>query len=96
MAEKIKTLHPEGKQGVNISRAKYDTIRTAVLNVVEEQGEIRFKDLPTAVEAELEEPFDGSLTWYVTTIKLDLEARGLIERVPGSSPQRLRLAQQEQ
>ena len=96
MAEKIKTLHPEGKQGVNISRAKYDTIRTAVLNVVEEQGEIRFKDLPTAVEAELEEPFDGSLTWYITTIKLDLEARGLIERVPGSSPQRLRLAQQEQ
>ena len=96
MAEKIKTLHPEGKQGVNISRAKYDTIHTAVLNVVEEQGEIRFKDLPTAVEAELEEPFDGSLTWYITTIKLDLEARGLIERVPGSSPQRLRLAQQEQ
>jgi hypothetical protein len=93
MAEKIKTLHPEGKQGVNISRAKYDTIRTAVLNVVDEQGEMRFKDLPTAVEAELEEPFDDSLTWYVTTIKLDLEARGLIERVPGSSPQRLRLAQ---
>lgn len=95
MAEKIKTLHPEGKQGVNISRAKYDTIRAAVLNVVEDQGEILFKDLPTAVEAELEEPFDGSLTWYITTIKLDLEARDLIERVPGSSPQRLRLAQQE-
>lgn len=95
MAEKIKTLHPEGKQGVNISRAKYDTIRAAVLNVVEDQGEILFKHLPTAVEAELEEPFDGSLTWYITTIKLDLEARGLIERVPGSSPQRLRLAQQE-
>lgn len=91
MEEKIRTLHPQGKQGVNISRAKYDTIREDILKVTGEQGEIRFKDLPAAVEAVLEEPFDGSLSWYVTTIKLDLEARDLIERVPGSSPQRLRL-----
>ena len=91
MEEKIKTLHPQGKQGVNIDRAKYDTIRAAILDVVGTQGEVRFKDLPAAVEASLQEPFDGSLSWYVTTIKLDLEARGLLERVPGASPQRLRL-----
>lgn len=91
MEEKILTLHPQGKQGVNISRAKYDTVCEAILQVVGAQGEIQFKDLPAAVEAELHKPFEGSLSWYVTTIKLDLEARGLIERVRGSSPQRLRL-----
>lgn len=94
MEEKILTLHPQGKQGVNISRAKYDTIREAILKAAAKEGEIRFKDLPAAVEEELQRPFDGSLSWYVTTVKLDLEARGLIERVPGSSPQRLRLVQQ--
>ena len=36
---------------------------------------------------------EGSISWYVTTVKLDLEARGLIERVPRSRPQRLRMAE---
>jgi len=33
----------------------------------------------------------GSISSYTTTDKLDLEARGLIERIPGSRPQVLRL-----
>jgi hypothetical protein len=37
---------------------------------------------------------EGSISWYVTTVKLDLEARGLIARVPGSHPQRLRMAEE--
>ena len=32
----------------------------------------------------------SSVGWYATTVKLDLEARGLIERVPDARPQRLR------
>jgi len=40
----------------------------------------------------LQSSFDGSISWYVTTVKLDAEARGLIQRVPKSRPQRLRLA----
>ncbi len=86
------TRHPQGKAGVNISRAKYETIRAAILDSVSAAGEIGFKDLPAAVEAGLQEPFDGSIPWYVTTVKLDLEARGLLERIPGSGPQRLKLA----
>ena len=35
--------------------------------------------------------FDGSISWYVTTVKLDLEARHVVERIPGTSPQQLRL-----
>ena len=83
--------HPEGKQGVNISKVKYETIRQAILSILDEREEILFKDLPAAVEQQ-EPDFDGSITWYVTSVKLDLEARGLIIRVPKSSPQRLRLA----
>lgn len=92
MEEKIQTLHPAGKQGVNISRHKYDAIRDAILDVITEAGEITFKELPSAVERVLREPFDGSISWYVTTVKLDLEARGMIKRVPGTVPQLVRLS----
>ncbi|MBE2222501.1 MAG: hypothetical protein IAF02_13220 [Anaerolineae bacterium] len=92
MSDKIMTLHPQGKAGVNIDKAKYDTIRAAILAAITENGgEIAFKDLPTAVASHLSAPFDGSIGWYTTTVKLDLEARGEIKRVPGISPQRLRL-----
>lgn len=92
MGDKIMTLHPEGKQGVNLDKQKYDQIRAAILGVIAAQEEVLFKDLPAAVAARLEPGFEGSIPWYVTTIKLDLEARGLIMRVPRSSPQRLRLS----
>lgn len=35
--------------------------------------------------------FDGSVAWYVEVVKLDLEARKMIERVPGTRPQQIRL-----
>jgi hypothetical protein len=95
MSEKIMTLHPEGKAGVNIDKAKYDTIRTAILaSIADNGGEIAFKDLATTVTDHLAAPFDGSIGWYATTVKLDLESRGEIERVPGINPQRIRLKNQ--
>lgn len=92
MTEKIMTLHPQGKAGVNIDKAKYDTIRIAILAaILDNGGEIAFKELATAVTDHLSFPFAGSIGWYTTTVKLDLEARGEIERIPKTSPQRLRL-----
>lgn len=52
---------------------------------------ITFADLHTAVTTQLDGNFDGSIGWYLTTVKLDLEARNIIERIPGSNPQQLRL-----
>ena len=92
MEEKIMTRHPDpGKSGVNISKQKYDVVRAAIVHAISARGEITFKELTQDVQARLEGTFDGSISWYVTTVKLDLEARGLIERVPKSRPQRLRL-----
>ena len=90
MAEKIMTLHPEGKAGVNIDRDKYEAVRQAILQAIQEQGEMPFADLARMVEQRLPD-FDGSIGWYTTTVKLDLEARGEIERVQASGPQRLRV-----
>lgn len=85
------TLHPGGKQGVNILQRRYDLVREFILEVIASGGETRFNDLLEIAKAGLHGRLDGSIAWYVTTVKLDLEARGLIERIPGSSPQLLRM-----
>jgi hypothetical protein len=89
--EKILTLHPAGKEGVNILKRRYDYIREFILQTIKEEGEISYKDLNDMAEKALSDSFDGSVAWYIVTVKLDLEARGVIERVPKTSPHRLRL-----
>ena len=89
--DRILTKHPEGKAGVNISREKYDAIRAAILAAIPDHGELAFKDLSGEVKDRLAPGFGGSVSWYVTTVKLDLEARQEIERVPKQRPQKLRL-----
>ena len=93
MPETILTLHPGGKQGVRISRDKYHVVRGAILEVLREHGELSFRDLGVAVNDKLRGKFEGSILWYLTTVKLDLEARGQLKRVPKSRPQRIRLAE---
>ena len=92
MKDTIRTLHPEKKQGVNISREKYEIIRKAILSALHKQNELTFMNLSRAVEKEVNGNFEGSVTWYVTAVKLDLEARGVVKRVPNSRPQLVRLA----
>lgn len=89
MSERIVTLHPAGKQGVNIERAKYDTMRTAILAALGNGEEILLATLRERVEQALADTFPGSVGWYFTTVKLDLEAHGELERLPGRGPQRL-------
>lgn len=92
MKDMIRTLHPEKKPGVNISKTKYEIIRKAILSTLHSQKEMTFMNLSRAVEKEVNGSFEGSVNWYVTTVKLDLEARGMIKRVPNSRPQLVKLA----
>ncbi|HMB24998.1 MAG TPA: hypothetical protein VKP08_19280 [Anaerolineales bacterium] len=91
MKDTIRTLHPEKKQGVKISKEKYEIIRKAILSTLRKQKEMTFMNLSRAVEKEVNGTFDGSVVWYVTTVKLDLEARGEVKRVPNSRPQLVKL-----
>jgi hypothetical protein len=92
MKDTICTLHPEKKRGINISREKYEIIRKVILSTLHAQKEMTFMKLSRAVEKELNGDFEGSVNWYVTTVKLDLEARGKIKRVRHSRPQLVKLA----
>ena len=86
MTERIMTLHPQNKEGVNIEKAKYDVVAEAILEALAE-GDMTFQALVETMNVQLVGRLDGSINWYTTTIKLDLEARGHIARIPGSSPQ---------
>jgi uncharacterized protein DUF6958 len=90
----IQTKNPgRGKQGPRIDSARYDAMKAALLDVIPRAGEgVTFASLPRLVEKKLPRAlFQGaSILWYVTTVKLDLEARGLVRRVAGVSPQRLK------
>jgi hypothetical protein len=85
------TLHPEGKEGVNIEKVKYDLVKEAIIKSLQGVEAIGFKRLRDEVKKILASSFEGSISWYFTTVKLDLEARGIVERIPGSRPQMLRL-----
>ncbi len=89
--DRIMTLHPQGKAGVNLLQSKYNRVKETLVSILEEPGEISFKQLNDTAIERLEGQFDGKIPWYVVTVKLDLEARGTIERVPKSGPQRIRL-----
>jgi hypothetical protein len=82
MTDKILTLHPEGKQGVNIDLGKYKMIKETILDIINTEGEITYQNLNTITITRLKGIFHGSIPWYVVTVKLDLEARGIIERIP--------------
>lgn len=95
MEERIMTLHPDGKKGVNISREKYEMVSHAIIDALETDRELTFGELRTQVEDRLGGSFDGSIGWYYTTVKLDLEARGVIERLGSQSPQRIGLTHRQ-
>ena len=86
-----------GKKPTRIHKWKYDLIRGVILDVVGGSSEgVEFRDLPGLVEVRLspQELSDlGSVSWYTTTVKLDMEVKGDIARVAGSRPQRLRVAE---
>jgi len=89
--EKFLTLHPAGKKGVNILKRRYDFIKDYIVKEVEKAGEITYQDLSKQAVNELSSTFDGKVAWYVVSVKLDLEARGIIERIPKTSPHKIRM-----
>ena len=101
--DKVLALNPDpDKQGTRIDRWKYEAVQKALLEIIPRKGRILpdgdegvpFGELAKRVKKMLPRKkleALGSVGWYTTVVKLDLEARGEIRRVPGSRPQRLTL-----
>ena len=88
--EQLQTLHPiAGKTNKKIALDKYQTIREQLIAILK-------KNQPTHTEMmellyqRVKDSFVGGVQWYGETVKLDLEARGIIERFD-AKPERYRL-----
>ena len=87
--EKILTKHPLGKSGKNISTQNYEVIKEAILEALQKK-ELTHTELTNQVVRSLKGKFEGNISWYAETVKLDLEARKIIERT-STKPQKYRL-----
>ena len=81
------------KKPVRIDTWKFDLVRKKILKIVPKHGDgIRFMDLPELVGQLLskeERETLGSVGWYTTAVKLEMEVAGELKRIARSSPQRL-------
>ena len=88
----IQTLHPvAGKTNKKISLAKYNQIKDVLLGILS-KNELTHTDLMEALYTEVKDTFVGGVQWYGETVKLDLEARKVIERTK-SKPEKYKLIQ---
>ncbi|HJW16557.1 MAG TPA: MmcQ/YjbR family DNA-binding protein [Flavisolibacter sp.] len=88
--EKIQTLHPDkNKTNKKISVDKYNTIKDNLLKILK-IGEVTHTELMELLYQNVKDSFQGGVQWYGETVKLDLEARKIIERT-GTKPEKYRL-----
>lgn len=88
--EQIQTLHPlPGKINKRISLKKYNMIRENILAILAEK-ELTHTELMEKLYSNVKDTFEGGVQWYGETVKLDLEARKVIERT-NNKPEKYRL-----
>jgi hypothetical protein len=95
--EVFNATRPGGLDGWTMDLAQYEAMRAHVLDTIDDlagpDGSVALKDVVAAAQDRYgASPLfpGGRLRNYCTYTKVDLEARCEIERVPGSSPQRIR------
>jgi len=80
--EKIHLQHPEGKHAPAISRQTYELFEKAVVNILKKKSPLSFAAIAEGTKnyiAKHAPAFDGSPEWYTVSVKLHLEATGIIE-----------------
>jgi len=89
--EKVQTKHPLGKNNFPVPRQDYEMFKTAILAALHTE-DLTHTELVDALYGSLCAKFTGNVSWHTMTVKLDLEAQGLIERT-SSKPQKYRLVE---
>ncbi len=94
MDQRVQLRHPGGKKPVTMEKGKYDLLKRSFLKQMRVKRTATFGEIAKAVSADLKstgKKFQGSLPWHLEWVKLDLEARKMIRRIPETSPQEYKL-----
>ncbi|MEM7491592.1 MAG: hypothetical protein AAF390_20950 [Pseudomonadota bacterium] len=92
MTDRTPCRTPTGTSATNIPTWKYEACRDAIRTVMA-NGEVKAAEIARRAGEHLTEEQRaelGALGWHVTTVRLEMEVRGEIERRAGT-PLRLRL-----
>lgn len=88
---------PGGLDGWTMDLDQYQAVHDLILEIIEDDADDDGTVSLQHIVDEIQERLAGSglfpkgrLTNYVRYTKTDMEARCLVERIPGSSPQRVR------
>lgn len=87
MTEKIQLKHPAGKHAVRMDTTKYKLLQSAILKCLKRKA-LTHTELCNAVKADFKKrklKFEGSVEWYLESVKLDLEANNLVTRIKEKS-----------
>jgi hypothetical protein len=87
----VVTKHPLGKRNKPVDKHDYETFKAAILTALRRK-ELTHTELLSEMTRSMKGKFSGNVGWHVMVVKLDLEARRLIERT-SSRPQKYRLKQ---
>lgn len=85
---------PSGRARTLIVPEKYQAVQEAILAMLPAGGEgMTWLEVAEMIAPYLPESLFrrmGTVRWYARAVQIDLETQGVIERVPGSHPLRLR------
>jgi hypothetical protein len=85
METKIQLLHPAGKHAVRMDKTKYDILSKSIFYCLKNKS-LSHKELLEAIILYFKKnkiKFEGSVGWYMESVKLDLEAKKEIIRIGG-------------
>lgn len=94
MSAYVTTIHPiEGQAGHKVHKAKYRQVKAAIIEELSRTKEVCFVKLIEMCRITLTDSnnFDGSVSWHVSAVKLDLEARKKIVCVRSGDGQHISL-----
>lgn len=81
------------KQPTTVPLWKYELLREVILRLVPIKAPgVKSKDLPDLIREQLDAASLeklGSVAWHTTTVKLNMEVEGELQRVEGLRPQHL-------
>ncbi|HFA49741.1 MAG TPA: hypothetical protein ENJ95_12095 [Bacteroidetes bacterium] len=89
--DKILTLHPEGQPGAMLLLHEYEMAKEAIVEffLIKPTGTV--EEINTSAANKLGGKIKGEINPFLTSVRLDMEARDYIEKVPGSDPTEYRL-----
>lgn len=87
--EKIKLKHPEGKKAISMEKAKYDALKTSLIDCLKVKKMGPFDELLADVTADLKNKkieIQGVIQWNLFWVTLDMEANKDLKKDKKVSP----------